>query len=76
MLVQSDHAAHHPAISLKTAVPVSVGEHDVRSAVRTMLIGPVKEAAQIWLNSEHVEVVPGHLQDPGAGWIFARIQAD
>ena len=50
MLVQLNHTAHHAAIVLKMAVPICVAEHDIRSAVRAMLIGGVEETAKIRLN--------------------------
>ena len=39
MLVHLNDAAHHAAIVLKMAVPIGITEHDVRGAVRAMLIG-------------------------------------
>ena len=51
MLVHLDHTAHHAAIILKMAVPIGVGEHDIRSAVGAMLIGGVEETAKIRLNA-------------------------
>ncbi len=51
MLVQLNNATDHAAIVLKTGMPKRVGEHDIRSAVWTLLIGAVKEAAKIWLNT-------------------------
>src|SRR5271157_2929086 len=50
MLVQLNDTADHTAIILKMAVPICVGEHDIRSAVGTMLIGAVEEAAEMRLN--------------------------
>src|SRR5579864_1006763 len=66
MFVHEDGAAHHAAIVPKTAVPIVVRENDVRSAARAMLIGRVKEPAKIRLDTEYVEVVPGHFIDEGA----------
>src|SRR5215831_10796960 len=73
MLVQLNNTTHHAAIILKMAVPKRVGQHDIRSAVLAMFVGTVEETAKIWLNAQCVEVVPGHFQDPGAGWIVARV---
>ena len=50
MLVQLNDAAHDATIIVKVAVPICMTEHDIRSAVRAMLIGRVKETAEIWLN--------------------------
>ena len=74
MLVEPNNAAHHAAIVLKMAVPICVGEHDIRSAVWAMLIGIVEEAAKIRLNAQCVEVVSADFVAPDIGWIFARIQ--
>src|ERR1700740_3333388 len=49
-LVQLDRAANHVTISVKMAVPMGVAGDDIRSAVRTMIIGAVKEPAEIRLN--------------------------
>src|SRR5437667_5411625 len=50
VLVQLNRAAHCATIIVKVIVPVSVTEDDIRSAVRTMIIGVVKETAEIRLN--------------------------
>src|ERR1700722_15200135 len=56
------------------SVPKSVGEHDVRSAVWTVFIRSVEEAAEKWLQAQYVEVVPARENDPDSGWIFASVQ--
>ena len=43
MLVELNYAAHHAAIVLEMAVPIGVAEHDIRSAVRAVLIGAWKK---------------------------------
>ena len=73
-LLSLNNAAHHAAIILKMGVPIRVGEHDIRSAVRAMLIGGVEETAEIRLNAQYVEVVPAHFIEPGAGGIFAGVE--
>src|SRR6202030_4862129 len=75
MLVQLDRAADHAAIILKMAVPIRVGKHDIRSAVWAALVGCVNETAKIRLNAQCVEVIPGHFEEPCAGWIVAGIEA-
>ena len=75
MLVQLNDAAHDAGIILKMAVPIRISEHDVGSAVWTMLIGGVKEAAKIGLNAERVEIVSGDFEDPRAGWDCCRCPA-
>src|SRR5439155_4721435 len=51
MLVHLNDAAHHAAIILKMRVPIVVGENDVGSAVRAMLIGSVEETAKMRLEA-------------------------
>src|SRR6266849_3906763 len=50
MLVDLNCAAHNATIILKMYMPVRVAEHNVRSAVRAMLIGAMEETAKIWLD--------------------------
>src|SRR5690349_19589781 len=76
MLVHPDSAAHDATVILKMRVPVIVTEHDVRRAVGAVLILGMEETAQVRLNAQHVEIVPGHCIDPGARWIVAAIQSD
>jgi len=73
-LVELNCTAHHVAIVLKMAVPKRIGEHNIRSAVRAMLIGRVNESAKIRPNAQYVEVVPADSIEPNAGWIFSRVQ--
>src|ERR1700677_3571566 len=74
MLVEPNNAAHHSAIILKMAVPISVGEHDIGRAVWAMLIGSVEETAKVRLHAPYVEVVPAGFVLPDTRWIFARVQ--
>ena len=74
MLVHLNNTAHHSPIILEMSVPKRVGEHDIRSAVRAMLIGGVEEMAKIRLKAQCVEVVPASFLDPGPRWTLARIQ--
>ena len=69
--VQLNDPAHHARIALKMALPIGIAEHDVGSAVGTVLIGAMEEAAQIRLNSQHVEVVSAGLTEPGRCRSFA-----
>jgi len=75
MLVQADDAADDGAIVLKLAMPIRVGEHDIRSAVGATLIGRLNEPAQIRLNAQCVEVIPAHSIEIDAGWILASVEA-
>src|SRR6202041_2602848 len=72
--VEANNATHHGAIVLKMAVPICVGEHDIRRAVWAMLIGIVEESPKVRLNAQYVEVVSAGFVFPGIGWIFTRIQ--
>ncbi len=74
VLVQSNRAANHAAVVLKVGVPIRVVEHDIRGAIRTSLIGCVKEPAQVRPYPKYVEVVPTRFIDKGASGIAARIQ--
>ena len=51
MFVHLDDAAQHAVIIVEMGVPVRVAEHDVRSAIRPVLIGAVEETAQIGTNA-------------------------
>jgi hypothetical protein len=51
MFVQLNNASHHATIILKVAVPIPVGEYDIRSAVGTVLIGTMKETAEVGLDA-------------------------
>src|SRR3984885_5427307 len=56
------------------AVPICVGEHDIRRAVWAVLIGSVEETAKVRVNAQCVEVVSAGFVFPDIGWIFARVQ--
>src|ERR1700674_1241982 len=73
MLVQLNRTAHYATIIVKMAVPICVTEHDIRSAVRTMIIGKVEEAAEVRLNPQCVKVVAARLHAPDKGLPLARI---
>ena len=47
ILIHLNNTAHHARIIVKMAVPIRVGEHDVRSAVRAILIAGVEQTAKI-----------------------------
>ena len=51
ILIHLNNTAHHARIIVKMAVPIRVSEHDVRSAVRAMLIGGVEQTAKIRLKA-------------------------
>src|SRR5216683_2482817 len=74
MLVELNRATHNLAVILKMGVPIRVGQHHVRCAVRAVLVGAVKKTAKVWLNSQCIEVVSTHLIDPCSGWISAGVQ--
>ena len=75
MLVELNCTSHYAAIILKTGVPIPIAEHDIWSTVGAMLIGGVEDAAKLRLNAQYVEVVAAHFIEPGARWIFARVQS-
>ena len=76
VLVDLDDAANDVAIVLKMGVPVRPRDHQIRSAVRAVLIGDGEEAAEEGLNVHGLEVVSGDFVAPGLGWIFPGIEAD
>ena len=76
MLVQLDHAAHHAAIIVKASVPKRVAENDVWSTVWPMIVGIVKKAAQIRLNTKYIKVVAARLYTPNQGGTFACVQSN
>jgi len=49
--VELDHTANDTAIIVTTRVPVRVAEHDIGSAVRTLLIGGVEQTTKIRLDA-------------------------
>src|SRR5712691_2168770 len=51
MPVELENTAYHPEVTLKTAVPISVGEHNIGSAVRAMLVGCMDDPAKVGLNA-------------------------
>lgn len=76
MLVQSNDAADDRRIVLKMRMPVAVTQHDVGHAVGAMLVGGMEKPAQVRLNPQCVEIVPGDRLGPGARRIVAGVEAD
>ena len=76
MLVQPDRSANHSAVSLKMILPIPVTQHDVRSAVRPMLVRSMKESPQIRLNPHDVEEISAGFLDPRSRRIRPRIHSD
>src|SRR5262245_59836690 len=74
MLVHLNGSSDNAGITLKTAVPIGVAEHDIRSAVRTVFIGTVEETTDVRLNAQDIEIITAYFIDPEAGWVFAGIQ--
>ena len=72
--VHLNDAADDASIIVKTGVPIGIREHDVRSAVRAILIGRVDQTAEIGLKPQSVKVISSDQLDPGAGWISAGIK--
>src|SRR6516225_2194591 len=74
MPVELKRAAHHARIIVEMGVPIGIGEDDVGSTVRTMLIGRINEPAKIRSNAQCVEVVPTHFKERDAGWTMIRVE--
>src|SRR5216684_9207339 len=51
MPVELENTAHHAEVTLKLAVPISVGEHNIGSTVRAMLVGCMDDPAKVRLNA-------------------------
>src|SRR6266849_1037243 len=73
MPVHLNHTADDAAVFLKMAVPICVGEDDIRSAIWAALIGGVDDPAKVRLNTQDIEVVSAHLVKPDARWILAGV---
>src|SRR5579872_1836964 len=58
--VQADDSTDNGAIVVETAVPIRIAQNEIGGAVGAMFIGAVKEAAEMRLNFEDVEVVAAH----------------
>src|SRR3984893_18842841 len=58
MLVDLNRAAYRSAVVVETGVPVRVGQNDIRSAVRSALVGRVEEASEKRANLQDVEGIP------------------
>src|ERR1041384_5018695 len=74
MLVYQHDASNHAAIIAKVRVPVFVGENDIGSAVRAVLIGGMKETSEIGLHAQAIKIVAAGFLDPGAAGIVACIE--
>jgi len=69
VFVDRDGAANDGRVAVEVAVPVCIAEDDVRGAVFTLLVGGMKESAEVRLDIEGIEVVAaGHVR-PGDGWV-------
>ena len=51
MFVYPNHTSYHRAIVLKMGVPIVITQDQIGSAVWAMLVGGMKESAQIRLNA-------------------------
>jgi len=75
VLVELNGAAHHGRVALIMVLPIDVAQHDVRSTVRTMLIGAVEEAAEVRLNPQDIEVIAAAFVEPRLRGALAVIEA-
>jgi hypothetical protein len=76
ILVDADGLADYARIGVEMAVPVGIAEHDVGSAVFSMLVDSVIEAAEVGLNPQFIEVIAGREVRPGGRSGSAHIHAD
>ena len=63
-------------IGIEAGAPESVAEHDVWRGVGPVFVVGVKEAAELRLNAEHVEVVAWRLRTPRTSGRCRRSSAD
>ena len=76
VLIELNGAAHYAWIVVEPAVPIRIGEHNIRSAVGAVLVGCVKQTAKIGMNPQHVEVIPCRCKAVCGNWILARVETD
>jgi len=74
MLVQLNRPPHYATIIVKMGMPIRVGEHEIRGAVRAVLVGWVDKPANVGLNAQYIKVVSANFIAPSAHRTFARIQ--
>src|ERR1700744_1723693 len=55
-------------------MPICVAEHDIRRAVRSMLVSRMKETPKIRLQTQRIEIVSARFDRPYRGWLCARVQ--
>ena len=67
VLVDPDHAANGARVIVEMRAPVAVREDDIGRAVGPVFVRGVKEAAEVRLDAEDVEVVAARGLDPNAG---------
>src|SRR5438270_8132571 len=73
--IQLNFPPHHSAVALKMLLPIRIAQHNVGSAVGSMLVCGAKETAKIWLNAQYVKVVPACLNAPRTGHVLPRIHS-
>jgi hypothetical protein len=59
---------------MKMGVTICISQHHEGGTVRAILVGGVKEAAKVWLNSQDVEIVPTGFVAPHRRRAVARIE--
>ncbi len=74
MLVKLNCTAYDIGVGLKMAMPIGVAEHDIRGAVRPMLIGSMEKPAKIRTNAQLIEIVSGPFCYPHATGVATCVQ--
>src|SRR5205807_8315365 len=72
--VHSNRTAHHTYVALEMALPKGITEHNVRGAVRTILICTVEETPQIRMNAQYIKIISACRVQPDRRWVAIRIQ--
>jgi len=76
VLVDLNDASYGALIVVEAAMPISVGQHYIGSAIDTVLIGCMEETPQVGLNSEHVKVVSAGCKACCSRGVFAGVESD
>src|SRR5947209_15912684 len=64
MLVELNYAPHYACVILKSGMPITVGEHNVRRTIRTAIVRGMEQPPQVRLHAQGIEIVPGYFIDP------------
>ena len=75
MFVQLHRTSYNRRIGREMITPVGIAQHDVRTAVGTVLIGLVKEATKVRLDTQRIEIICAGFIEPYLRRVATRGQA-